>query len=150
MTCLVGHPPPLRLHPAGTTTTQFGRSQHLAGDRLRIAPSLRIAPGHSGLHRSSRLPTTDYSTTEWLLPPWQDYQMGTHLPTNPSYPTVYPIWQPTGLFFHLVFPLPFLYTRWFMPIDAKQLGNHRCQYHGSILLRFQSVFIVFCNIPQNS
>jgi len=51
-TCLVGHPSiEATTHPAGHNTD--------TSQEIRIAPSLRIAPGHSGLHRSSRLPTTN-------------------------------------------------------------------------------------------
>jgi len=98
-TCLVGHPSiEATPAPAGMTTISQDTSQE-----TDFASSLRIAPGHSGLHRSSRLPTTHINHR---LLPWQDQPNG-----NPSTtPTLYPIWQPTGLFFHLVFPLPFLYT----------------------------------------
>ena len=98
--------------------------------------SLRIAPGHSSrlLHRSSRLvpglPPTDINHR---LLPWQDQPNG-----NPSTtPTLYPIWQPTGLFFHLVFPLPFLYTSVHSVVHA-----NRCEALGNcIVASIKKVFV---------
>jgi len=105
-------------------------ARHLAGDdRLRIAPSLRIAPGHSGLHRSSRLSTTDINhrllgkTTEWepisyTLP---------HIPfgIKPDYSS---IWSSTTTFMYN----PVLSV---VRIDAKHSWQpDRCQYHESILI----------------
>ena len=46
-----------------------------------------------------------------------------------------------------LFPLLFMYTQ-YTTIDAKPLATKQCQYHGSIVLRIQSVFIVFRNIPK--
>ena len=82
-TCLVGHPSiEATPAPAGMTTISQDTSQE-----TDFASSLRIAPGHSGLHRSSRLPSVipdfqDYqpptSTTDYFL--GKINQMGTHLP----------------------------------------------------------------------
>jgi len=74
-TCLVGTPSieaTTNPAPAGTTTNHD--SQPTPRRRLRIAPSLRIAPGHSRLDPG--LPTTDVDHR--LL--GKINQMGTHLP----------------------------------------------------------------------
>ena len=120
-------------------------ARHLAGDdRLRIAPSLRIAPGHSGLHRSSRLSTTDINhrllgkTTEWepisyTLP---------HIPfgIKPDYSS---IWSSTTTFMYN----PVLSV---VRIDAKHSWQpDRCQYHESILISVCRIHC-FCNIPQTT
>jgi len=60
-TCLVGHPSIEAATPCRTPSRTPRRN------RLRIAPSLRIAPGHSGLHRSSRLPATTFLMTNHRL-----------------------------------------------------------------------------------
>jgi len=103
-------------------------NQHLAGDdRLRIAPSIRIATGHSRLHRSSRivpgLPTTDINHRILLA-------------TNSSTPIhVHPS--------TLGGSCPILMRSHWQPnyIDASIMEVS--------VLRIQFVFIVLCNLPQN-
>ena len=142
MTCLVGtHSIEATAAPPATGTTRHHlANRHLAGDRLRITPSLRIAPGHSRL-QSSRLPTTDYSTTEWLLP-WQDYQMGTYQPITSSYSIPH-------LATNRTMPQPFMYNSVHsvvhVRIDAKPLATklYRCQYHESIITCTSNSVCVF-------
>ena len=147
MTCLVGtHSIEATAAPPATGTTRHHlANRHLAGDRLRIAPSLRIAPGHSGLHRSSRLLTTT-STTDYLARP----PNGNPSTTPTSNPTVYSIWQPTGLFFHLVFPLPFMYNPVLsvVRIDAKLLATIDASIIEVFYFAF-SVYSLFFAIYQN-
>jgi len=146
-TCLVGHPS-IEATPAPADEQQRVNpegSSLLAGDRLRIAPSLRIAPGHSKLQQSSRLhpglPTTDINHR--LL------GMGIVSP-------VYPIWQPTGLFFGLSTAIHVQPSTLGGPNRCEATGNQTtpvCQQsHGSISCTSNSVcvFIVFCNIPQTT
>jgi len=104
-TCLVGHPSIEATDPAGHHLA----NRPLAGDRLRIAPSHRTWTFKTTVIKI-RSRTTNHrrsSTTSW-----QDQQMGTHLPTNPSHPPVYHIWQTaTRYLFNLVFPLPTIHVQ---------------------------------------
>ena len=79
--------------------------------------------------------------------------MGTHLPINPLHPPVYPIWQPTGLFFHLVFhyddSCTTQYLRWLLPIQceanlATKLHRYRCQVSWKYLLYFSHSVCIHC------
>jgi len=91
MTCLVGHPS-IEATPAGhtaetpsrTTTPRRRQTSHCDCDSLRITPVIKTTN-----HLPDDQPPT--STTDYYL---------ARLPNgNPStYPTIYPIWQPTGLF----------------------------------------------------
>ena len=123
-------------------------ARHLAED---FASSLRIAPGHSGLHRSSRLPTTDINHRRLLL--GKINQMGTHLPTHHilrytpfgNQPDYSSIWSSTTTI--RVQPSTFGGSN----IDAKQLGNQPIDatiMEVFVLLGIQFVSIVFCNIPK--
>jgi len=107
MTCLVGHPS-IEATPAGhtaetpsrTTTPRRRQTSHCDCDSLRITPVIKTTN-----HLPDDQPPT--STTDYYL---------ARLPNgNPStYPTIYPIWQPTGLFhdpFHC-HSCTIQYSRW--------------------------------------
>ena len=152
MTCLVGTPS-IEATTCMNDDKPKGTSSHDTSQETTVFASHLVFASH----RSSRLPSVipdfqDYqpptSTTDYFL--GKINQMGTHLPllhyipfgNQPDYSST---WT-----FHCHSCTP-QYTRWFMPIDAKQLGNYQCQYHGSILSCTSNsvcVFIVFfCNIP---
>jgi len=130
MTCLVGTPSIEATTPARTTTRSRKEQPRTTPRRRqtshRDCNSLRIAPGHSRLHRSSRLvpglpKTTDIHHRLLLgkTTKWEPISYTLH------HPTVHPICLPTSAStwsFHCHSCTP-QYTRWSMSIDAKPLAT---------------------------
>ena len=116
-------------------------ARHLAEDfasSLRIAPDIQDYTGHQD-YQPPTLTTDDYylaRSTKWepIYLPITSYGIP-HLATNR---TILPFGLPLRRFMYHTVP----------SVVASYYRCERCQYHGSIVLRIQSVFIVFAIYPK--